>query len=236
MSADTVHRGMPDASEASRRRRAVYQALLPFLPDDQLMQALWTWEENAVESAFALHEFAARLCALHGLQELRARMHLALVKCMVLPLARLGPDPWPQMQAARRGRPLAPASAPTHGDPAATTVFEALLSGFLDTLHDRQPEGAAQTRAWLIEGLVARRRSIGLDTNDAARVARWLNHASEAIGATLAIISLRRVLHAAYVLSCEYYGPVVADAALAEAVRRTEALPVAKHFAPRSLL
>lgn len=236
MSAGQAQTAVPDSSEISRRRRAVYQALLPFLTDEQLMQALWAWEESAVESSFALHEFATRVSTHHGLQSLRAGMHLALVKCMTLPLARLGPDPWPQMQAARRGQPLAATPAAAHGDPAATVVFEALLSGFLDALHDRQPQGAAQIRAWLLERLLARRRAIGLDAGGAARVARWLNRTSAAIGAPLAAASLRRLLHAAYVLSCEVYGPVATDAALAAAVRSTETLPVARHFAPRSLL
>lgn len=236
MSAGQAQTAVADSSEISRRRRAVYQALLPFLTGEQLMQALWTWEEGAVESSFALHEFTTRVCTRYGLQSLRAGMHLALVKCMTLPLARLGPDPWLQMQAARRGKPYVETPPTTDGDPAASVVFEALLGRFLDVLHDRQPQGAAQIRAWLIERLVSRRRVIELDAGGAARVARWLNRTSTAIGAPLAAASLRRLLHAAYVLSCEVYGPVVTDATLAAAVRHAETLPIARHFDPRSLL
>lgn len=48
--------------------------------------------------------------------------------------------------------------------------------------------------------------------------------------ATLMLKNLRTMLHTAYVLICEYQGPVVADKLLAQ-----EAVPQAKLFAPKAL-
>lgn len=239
MSADIRHlRSRPDETEASRRRRAVHKALAPFLQGEELANALWLWEESAAKGpAFALHDFVARVCARPGLQDLRAAMHLALVRSMTLPLANLGPDPWPMMQAARRGRPVSavPAAAPS-GDLAGSVIFEHLLDHLFQGLRDRQAEGVGRIRVWLHERLGSRLNALGLDAASASRIVRWLNGSAPAIGAPLPEDAMRRLLHAVYVVACEYYGPVVTDGLLADAVRSAEALPEAKRFAPRSLL
>ncbi len=39
-----------------------------------------------------------------------------------------------------------------------------------------------------------------------------------------------------YIMACEYYGPVLTDTLLSEAVRIALTVPEAKRFSPRSLL
>lgn len=232
-----MHASRPiDESEASRRRRAVHKALLPFLQGEELMAALWIWEQGAsTGSAFALKDYVARICNRPRLQELRVAVHLALVRSMTLPLANLGPDPWPLMRAARRDQTSAqmPAAAV---DTSGTEVFEHVLDQLFFDLRDRQQVGINRIRVWLHERLGARLDGLGMDASMAAGVVRWLNGSSPHVSVFLPTAVMRRLLHAVYVLACEYYGPVVTDAALARAIRSAGALPAAKRFPPQELL
>lgn len=223
--------------EASRRRRAVHQALAPFLQGEELAEALWLWEEGAGNGpAFALHDYVARLCARPGLSELRAAVHLSLVRSMTLPLTQLGPDPWPLMQATRRGLPVQSAPPAPAGEPEGSVVFEHVLDRLFQALGERQPDGVGRIRAWLQRRLGSRLDVVGLDAAAAARIVLWLNGSASSIGVPLPARALRSLLHAVYVLACEYYGPVLTDGLLADAVRSAETLPEARRFPPRRLL
>jgi hypothetical protein len=225
-----------DESEASRRRRAVHKALLPFLQGEELMSALWLWEQSAsTGSAFALKDYVARVCVRPALQELRVAFHLALVRSMTLPLANLGPDPWPLMQAARRAQASAQPSAVV-GDTSGTEVFEHVLDHLFYDLRDRHHVGINRIRVWLHERLGAHLDGLGMDASMAAGVVRWLNGSSPHVLVFLPTEVMRRLLHSVYVLACEYYGPVVTDAALGQAIRSAAALPAAERFPPEKLL
>jgi hypothetical protein len=176
-----------------------------------------------------------RVCERPALKPLRSAMHLSLVRSMALPLERLGPDPWPLMQAVKRGRPAAPPPAPS-GDSAGAEVFECILDHLFKSLHQRQPGGVARIRVWLHERLGARLDALGVDAVMATQMVRWLNGSLPHIGVPIPAGALRRLLNGIYVLACEYYGPVATDAALADAVRAAEQLPSARRFSPRSLL
>lgn len=141
------------------------------------------------------------------------------------------------MQAGRRGGPVLslPTPAAQAGNPAGIAVFEAMLDGFLLKLRDHRAVDINRIRVWLIEQIGSRRESIGVDGRSAMCIVRWLNGTAESIGMSLDTLVLRRLLHSAYVVACEFYGPVLADAALAESVRIAEARPEAKQFEPRLL-
>jgi hypothetical protein len=47
---------------------------------------------------------------------------------------------------------------------------------------------------------------------------------------------MRRILHLAYVLACDYYGPTFADKLLAACIKSAESLPQARRYAPPELL
>jgi hypothetical protein len=225
-----------DESEASRRRRAVHKSLAPFLQGKELMSALWLWEEGAnTGSVLALKDYVARICNRPKLQELRAAVHLALVRSMTLPLANLGPDPWPLMQAARRNQTPTSMQAPL-GDTSGTEVFEYVLDQLFYDLRDRQQAGINRIRVWLHERLGSHLDGLGMDASMAAGVVRWLNGSSPHVSVLLPIEVMRRLVHAVYLLACEYYGPVVTDAALARAIRAAETLPAARRFSPQELL
>lgn len=228
-----------DENEASRQRRAVHKALLAFLQGEELMQALWLWQERTGRSAFALQEYVKRISERPKLKPLRNAMYLSLVRCMALPLEQLGPDPWRLMQAAKRA-PIPPLTPTAPGSPsedtAGTEVFETLLDHLLDSLQKINPEGAGRIRLWLHERLSVQLETLDLTAATAARIISWLNGSAAHIELSLPIQLKRRLLHGLYILACEYYGPVITDAALAAAVRAAESLPVAQFYPPRELL
>lgn len=145
---------------------------------------------------------------------------------------------WPLMQTGRRGGPVISSPTPPAqaGNPAGTVVFEAVLDHFFLKLRDQRSADVNRIRVWLIEQIGSHRESIGVDGHSAMCIVRWLNGTAESIGMSIDTLVLRRLLHSAYVVACEYYGPVLSDAALAEAARIAEARPEAKQFEPRLLL
>lgn len=223
-----------DETEASRQRRAVHKALLAYLQGDELMQALWLWHQRTGSGPrFALQEFVTRISERPRLKPLRNAMYLALVRSMALPLEQLGPDPWRLMQAARRGPVMPP---PSTEDTTGTEVFETLVDRLFEALQKHNPDGIGRIRIWLHERLGARLDALEINATMAAHIVRWLNGSSPHIGLVLPREVMRRLLHAFYILACEYYGPVITDAALAGAVRIAESLPAALRHPPRELL
>jgi hypothetical protein len=89
---------MPFASarsdEASRRRRAIYQALQPDLPPAVLHQALALCERDfPVDRPFSVAEFCQRLAGSSAEISLSREARLALLRAMRQPVEKLGIDP-----------------------------------------------------------------------------------------------------------------------------------------------
>jgi len=220
-----------DESESSRRRRAVYQALAPFLPRERLVQALWLWEEGYGRgAAFALNEFLQRICDTPELRALRSTLHLSLVKYMTRPLAQLGADPWPLMRSARVAE-TAPASSAAPVPPGAR-VFCELLGRFFDELGRLDASSLIRIRGALLDQL----SRFGVNGAAADDLIGWLTRSGPIPSHPPAPASMRAILHHCYVLACEYYGPAPTDRALAVAVEDAAALPEATTFPPRQLL
>lgn len=230
-----------DENELSRRRRVVYLALTPYLPEARVMEALWIWEERfARGSAFAFHDFVALVCDTPALKHLRGDIHRALVKSMTRDLSELGPEPWPKMRAARMNgtvRRLGKGFAPT---PVAqpvpssdgTVVFGYVLGLLLDELHNLHPEHGLKVRMYLLERLPA----LGLTSAEVEQMKAWLVQQEASLGGRFSPVAMRGILHLAYVLACDYFGPTCADKLLAAGIKSAESLPQARRYAPRELL
>ena len=221
-----------DETEASRRRRAIYQALIRHLPEARVINALQTWERNFADGpAFALRGFVDQVCDTAALRESRSAIHRSLVHCMSLELRDLGPEP---------RAPARPAAAPTPGTsidgtvppPVATAVYACLLGALLDALGRINPEYHIKIRGHLLDRL----RPMGQNPEVSNQLIRWLTQKNTPLTAAIPTADMRNLLHFAYVLACEYYGPTVADKALSTAVKAAESLPQARDFSPRTLL
>jgi hypothetical protein len=237
---NTMAKPVMDENELSRRRRAIFQALQTYLGGEDIMRALWLWEERFSERpSFELHGFLDAICTTPALKHLRKEIHLALVKHLVRPLPELGPDPWPQMRRYQEHSALPPDRPPAsaalaideYSAPVAV-VFTAVCGRYLALLAARAPQAAANIRAALLTLLTR----TTLDGEARSQLVGWLTGRYSNVGAELEAGAARRLLHTAYVLACEYYGPTTADHCLADAVEAAETMAEAKSFSPRKLL
>lgn len=225
-----------DETEASRRRRAIYQALIRYLPETKVINALQTWERSFADGpAFALRGFVDQICNTEALRELRSAIHRSLVHCMSLELRDLGPEPRPPARATTQA--AVPADTPTSTNgaappPVATAIFACLVGAFLDDLSRISPEYNIKIRGHLLDRL----RPMGQSPAAGNQLIRWLTQKNAPLTVAIPTADMRDLLHFAYVMACEYYGPTVADKALSAAVKTAESLPQARHFPPRTLL
>src|SRR5690606_26021215 len=99
----------------------------PFLPREDLLQALSHWEANyADRPRFTLQRFVADICRDEVLRGRRSDILLSLVQAMNMPVASLLPDPLTDRQPARAD---GPASASTNA------AFCALMEALMTIVH-----------------------------------------------------------------------------------------------------
>jgi hypothetical protein len=225
--------------ELSRRRRAVFRGLSPYVSGERLMDAMWLWEDGGygMRAAFALQDFLARVCGTPALKGLRREMHLSLVKSMILPSTALPPDPIAAMRSQRsmqtaRGKSGVPEVRQEVAAPEANLVFAHVSSRFLGSLEEAGPASTLKIRGYVLGGLT----QLHLDRRVSAQLVNWLTDDSVTLPVPIPLDVMRKLLHSMYVLACEYFGPVVADRHLAAAVRSASTLAAAKRFPPSQLL
>lgn len=190
-------------TDVSFRRRAIYTGLRPFMPEEQLMEALLLWQDNfATAPRFTLQKFVAELCHDNALRSRRADILLSLVQAMNMPGASLLPDP-----LASRSGTHAVADEDTLLGSAAAALLEAIL-----TL------SAGDNRYQLRLDLLASLDGSRLPQDVFQRVQRWLVDNSPLDGLTGERRILRAVVNQVYVALCQRAGPVETDRVLAAAV------------------
>lgn len=200
-----------------KRRQAIFAGLAPLLPEEQTLAALELFDSSFSESSsFNLQSFVDRLYAQFQPPCARRDLHRALVQSVFLGSSK--EDSW-LTEANANMSPL-------------NRLFTHMLSGLLErvAMHDAKIEAAIRT--YLIDKLSA----LPLPTLTKRELVQWITHKLPEIGAPLTPEGARHLLNLAYVLVCEYLGPVVADRYLAETVRQSEGLPEARMMTPRSLL
>lgn len=225
-------------AELTRKRRAVYTALAPHLAPRQLFTALWLWEEEFSHGpTMALQGFLDRLGKRLGTNSPRRRyLHRSLVDALGRPETELAADPMPQMLEFSAGRLPSEqdrTAAPyLRYDPVPLRVFSRLMSSFIQALgrHDRS---ASEKLAGYVAQQLPR---LALAPAELAELGQWLNRVRPALSRPLPEATLRAIVHAAYVGACEYFGPVLTDRCLAEALAAAAALAEARHCDPRRLL
>lgn len=238
-----------DAQELSRRRRIVFHSFSPYATDQAVNTALQVLQDEFADAAmFSSNQFMMRVSqSAPDLGTEKTRIMSRMMQLSKLISDEIGPDPVDH-NAVRPAAPraAAPASRPAPSAPSQTlrppaagstpqlrgidAVFSALLGALFDQVC-RQGETHAIRFG---SGLNA--HSSELTSGTRGQVEKWMNERGEPaiVGATES--DMRTVLHAAYVVMCEEFGPVVADRMLTFAVNRAEQLPDAAVHSPRSLL
>jgi hypothetical protein len=219
-----------DENERSRRRRAVYSALQPFMSQQHLVAALWLWEEGfAGGSAFQISGYLHALCVTEELRGMQSELRRALIRYMAQSLDELGPDPWPLMrqEASRTSNDDAPDSTSPVNE-----VLAGTINFLLDALLNINPVYASRVRALTLEKLVR----TNLDIGARAEVTDWLSGRQQRIVGTIPLAAMQGLVNLVYVFACEYFGPRDVDRVLADAVRAMETTPAGRQFNPRQLL
>lgn len=234
-----------DENEASRRRRAIFKALQPYMSQTQLLEALWMWEwDYASGAAFELAQYLRAVCLTADLKTQQSEIRRSLIRQMSLPLTELGPDPWPLMRNYAQSMKMekdhtasAPVSGSTESSAArpesspGTEVLLFVITHVLDSMLQKNPVYCTRVRHWVAGHLV----SI-VPVAYANEYSEWLINQTEPPTAELAPDTMSRVVNLLYICGCEYFGPVRVDKMLYLAVSAAEALPVANRFNPRDLL
>lgn len=223
----------------ARNRRAIYTGLKPFFPDDELIAALSLWQARYSEGpAYALHGYLNEICASEPLRQLRNDMHRSLRQALFGPDEALESDPLLQIERWNHTRnkasppPQAAGAIQSNlpGRPR-TQVFALLFEHFLELIDEEQPI-SLQIRAYIDShlGKVLSNGPISV------QVSRWLRGKESRLDDGLELTEMRAILHMAYVLACEYVGPIAADKVLSAAIRHVESQDMARQFPPRELL
>lgn len=204
---------LPLPMSVENRRRAVYTALIEFLSEDTLWEALALWEDNyANEPAFSVQKFLSEILDTPALRTQRVRILQTMVKMLAAPPATLLQDPREQLLVHRMRRGKSSSSAANSRDPvvgACASLLSRILRG-LDT------DNRLRMRLFLLDRL--ERSGLPLATRSA--VAAWLSDQTRMTLTSANPADLQRLLNLAYTGLCEYIGPVQADAALARALKQ----------------
>lgn len=223
----------------ARNRRAIHTGLKPFLPEDELIAALSLWQARYSDGpAYALHGFLNEICASEPLRQLRNDMHRSLRQALFGPDEALENDPLLQIErwnhTHSKASPPAQAGGAIQSKPPGrprTQIFALLFEHFLELIEQEQPI-SLQVRAY-IDSHLGKMLSNGPVS---VQVSRWLRGKESRLDDGLELTEMRAILHMAYVLACEYVGPIAADKMLSAAVRHGESQDIARQFSPRELL
>ena len=234
-----------DENEASRRRRAIFKALHPYMPQTQVIEALWMWEWDFSEgSAFELADYLNAVCQSAGLKKQQGEIRRSLIRQMSQPLAALGPDPWPLMRdyanaMKDENSSIPDADSTTAGKETyesavaepATKVLTFVITQMLDAMLQQNPVYCARVRKWVAGHLA----SI-MPFQVHSEFAEWLINQSSPPIQALDNAIMRRIVNLTYICGCEYFGPVKMDKLLHQSITAAESLPEAAKYSPRDLL
>lgn len=224
-----------DAREDARKRSALYVGLKPFLPEEQVLASLLVWEREFADGpVFALQGYLTKIFQLTGLEASRAEVHRSLVRALSLEMIQLPPDPRPRMEAYAKtqGVDQNPVVAAVAVNGEWTAVFKRLYREFSERIAKRDPVATHKIRRDLIESL----SRLDIAAQYRQSISFWLADRQVDLDAKLSKREMHSLLHATYVLACQYLGPVESDRLLSAAVKAVEGTPEARHCSPRELL
>lgn len=210
----------------------VTEALKPLMSEAQLGQALAAWKSAfADKSALIPSMVAAHVAKELGSVELEEAIRTRLTQGL---LAEHGMNPAKSSGVVARAQAPQVAAGENSGD--GSVVFRAVLAGLASRLRALLGSNAEEIELEWCEAF----GSAKLQKGTREIVERWCRTATTAgdspIGGNIPVEDMRTVVHSIYIWCCEALGPVETDRVFAETVEETSSLPVARRFAPSSLL
>lgn len=197
------------SSSLTRKKRAVYTSLFPFLERDNLMRAMILWEsEYADQPSFAVQHFVNDICMDNELKSMRRDLLMSLIKTLALPESELMPDPSTRMAAYKKHYGI------SSGDPVSKdlVVFQKLVSNMLDQVNANV---SANIKDFVIDNLAKSTISTLLKQ----QLQLWLSKQVVSMKVPSPDINdLRMLINFFYVGFCEFAGPVETDRILGRSV------------------
>lgn len=195
-----------------QKRRAIEEALTPFIQGKTLAHALLLWDEKyALQRNFALQHFLRELCDSTALAPLRSRMLQALIQSLSTLQDEMITEAQQNTAAKRKSWTLAKKNST---DPE-LSMFTALVDGLIE-----QAGGglAVRVRLYILDNLESTR----IVNQQRWAIHSWLSQMSPLTDNSLDIKSMQQVINLAYVALCEYFGPIKADTMLQNTVSRVQ--------------
>lgn len=220
--------------EMAHMRRAIYTALYPYFTTRALLDALWLWEEHYATG----HSQTIRLFVDEITQGILSssrinRMYHGMLANFVKHPDDLEEDPLDMMLAYRAGKlDLSDEVDVFRSKDAANTVFYKVLDNFMRRLVESDRYYALKVRQYALQVIF----DVKLDIAQLKEIRQWLDYYDTRLELTYSLEQMRAILHILYMGAGEYFGPVVTDNTIREAVETVSMLPEAKKFNPQQLI
>jgi hypothetical protein len=197
---------------STKKKRAIYTGLYPYLESDNLMRAMVLWEQKYADNpSFAVQHFINDICIGNDLKSLRRDMLLNLVKTMVVAENELMPDPSAEISLYKKQNKIVASVEYTSRE---LIVFQKLIIGLLEQV---SVDIRVNIKDYVLDNLVKSK----IDSSIKRQLQLWL---SKQVGAMKVAVpdidDLRKVINFFYVGFCEYTGPVETDRILGKAVAK----------------
>jgi hypothetical protein len=193
------------------KRRAVEEALKPFLKGQSLLNAVHLWEEKySHKPTFALQNFLRDLCENTELAPHRSVMLQTLVA---------GLSALPDEKSFNKNTKMRPEKRTSFFDVNASTdllMFAAFVDGLIDHMGAGQ---STRVRLYILDNL----GTLKVTSHQRIALQSWLNRIDPIEGLELSLTTMQQVINLVYVALCEFFGPVKADNILQSVLNRVQA-------------
>lgn len=193
----------------AQKRSAIETGLMPFFSDEYLNRALQIWEEKySQQPTFALQRFIAELCDTTTLAAQRVQILQSLIRSLTAPS---------EPRQAITNTTGENATNLQNANPETLACFSLLMETLINRCAEKD---AVRLRLYLLESLS------GLSVAPAVRrsLHAWLSQLYTLKDIPLEEKTMRHLVNLCYIALCEYFGPVVADRQLHEAISKIETL------------
>lgn len=229
------------------KRRAIYTALSEFMNGDDLLNAMCLWQEEYADAPrHANNKFVSQILNGTLLASKHAVVHLKITTVLLEKEPVLKPDPLTDMHdylVRKKGREYADkvlndainsVVTTTTSDGAHKNVkaFELLVNEFINNIARTDKEHFSGLNVAMSNAA----KTLNRDNDQLLELINWFEGLSLNIPDRIDTDTLRSVLNAGYIEACNKVGPVVADTALSDAVKKVEMDVSIKPFSPRDLL
>ena len=211
--------------EISRRRRAIYGALLECMSEQNAREGTLLWQQEfSTNPLYALQPFFTRLIERVGIEISRAVLQRKVLHWLNLDVTQLPDDPLDANQVTSR--------AVASNVNAAYRVFVSFMEYLMGEFNRDDAEIELKIKMYMFDHL----HKIGLNNESFNDLKKWLTENSKGnfVVRDLSIDNMKNIFHLSYVAACEYLGPVETDSAVFRSVRMVEQLPSAVSFSPRN--